>query len=215
MRSGDRASDRLSSSVIRYEAGYRSAADALTHAHSLRPLLAVAAPDCLVLSHYDAAIPTLRMGGFTGPLIVVEHGGIILNPRAVGRRMYWTQVLSRRLFSASMAAEVCVSRFMYGVQARLPHAHRLVIVRNGVDTARFAPVDGRIHGWLQVRRRRCDWALWAPRTREKGFEILLHAAGALLLMGRRATRKSCRPRAGPTPSRATCGHPRYRRSHSL
>ncbi len=166
-----------------------SALDALLRAPGLRAAISRIAPDCVFLSGYDAALPAIRRAGYRGAVIVVEHGGVILNPGLRPRRRYRTQLLARRAFAGRVQAEVAVSRFMYGVQMRLTHATELVLIPNGIDVTRFAPAaeeQGTVRS-ADARDAERPLRVGAAGTLNnvKGFGVLVDAAALLRSRGRK------------------------------
>jgi glycosyltransferase involved in cell wall biosynthesis len=110
--------------------------------------------------------------------VVIEHGGVLLNPAMTSRRRYLTQRVVRRLWARDVAAEVCVSEYMAARQRALPHARRIRVIHNGVDLERFRPCE-RIarHSTLRV-------AAAGSLVPAKGFSVLVDAVGICRSRGR-------------------------------
>jgi glycosyltransferase involved in cell wall biosynthesis len=80
--------------------------------------------------------PALRIGGYRGPLVAVEHGFLLLMQ---SMRPHWRAArrLERRLSAPFVDVEVAVSDFMREGVLRSPHARRVERIRNGIDVARY------------------------------------------------------------------------------
>jgi glycosyltransferase involved in cell wall biosynthesis len=105
----------------------------------------------LMTSGYMATC--LRMGGYTMPIVGVEHGHILQASSAsrLGRRL---ELLDLYVGAHCVSAQVAVSKFMLRELKRVPHHRQVVTIPNGVNLEEFAPVrdvlaDGReaILGW--------------------------------------------------------------------
>jgi glycosyltransferase involved in cell wall biosynthesis len=79
----------------------------------------------------------LRLGGYRGPIVAVEHGALILTGLSVPRR--GLKLLNTLAGALADDVEVGVSDFMVGRMRALPHARCLRRIYNGIDPARFTP----------------------------------------------------------------------------
>ena len=122
-----------------------------------------------------------------GGVVVVEHGGPLLNPEVSGLKAAIIQRRVRGLAAKRVDAEVSVSSFMFGIQSAVPHASRMRIIRNGVELEAFTPrqwdaCDARRIGSGRIRLR-CAGRL----LESKGFGYAIDAVGLLKNRGVRVT----------------------------
>jgi L-malate glycosyltransferase len=112
----------------------------LRHPRKLARLADALGHDCalVVSSGYLAA--TLRVGGYRGAVLAVEHGTILQVEGLPPRRR-----LIRRLDRASglwaCDAEIAVSAFVRSVLLQRRHVPQLFCIENGVDLERFRPAN--------------------------------------------------------------------------
>jgi glycosyltransferase involved in cell wall biosynthesis len=85
---------------------------------------------------YLAAL--LRLGGYRGPIVGVEHGGA-LTFRDLPRQRQWRRRLERALGARARSIDFAVSEFMLSWLRAYPHARHSRRLYNGVDLRRFAP----------------------------------------------------------------------------
>ena len=144
-----------------------------------RRLLRAWSPSVLVCSSYSWEHLLLLCAHVTVPVIVVEHGGALLNSHMFSRRNWLLSRVSRATFSRRVSAEVCVSEFIRDRQAKVAHSKNLALIRNGVDTVAFKPGE-------RAGDRSCLRIAAAGRLDpEKGFDLLVRAiARANELAGR-------------------------------
>jgi glycosyltransferase involved in cell wall biosynthesis len=74
----------------------------------------------------------LRAGGYSGPIVAIEHGAVF-ELADYSRRRRSVYRLSRRLGAISNDAEVGVSDFVLEQLRAQPHAHRTQRIYNGID----------------------------------------------------------------------------------
>jgi glycosyltransferase involved in cell wall biosynthesis len=102
-------------------------------------------PDVAVVMRNGYLTYLLRLGGFTGPIVAVEHGALLRYgaSRRLSRR---AARLDRALAARHTNAEVAVSDFMLRQVALGPHHERLVRIYNGVDPDRFTIPEEELGG---------------------------------------------------------------------
>jgi glycosyltransferase involved in cell wall biosynthesis len=89
----------------------------------------------LMTSGYMATM--LRIGGYRGPLIGIEHGQLLQTPETKHRR--WSRQLDLLIGAHCLDAQVAVSSFMLTKLERLPHHPRVSVIPNGVDLGHYRP----------------------------------------------------------------------------
>lgn len=95
----------------------------------------VVLPEC---GFFGAA---LRLGGYRGRIVAVEHGSLLEPSRSLAHRAFrW---MSRTAGARAEDAEIAVSDFMLGELAQAPHPRRIERIYNGLDPARFAAEPAR------------------------------------------------------------------------
>jgi glycosyltransferase involved in cell wall biosynthesis len=124
--------------IPRSSLGFDRGRKVVLHARRFARLVRDAGPDCAVLvsSGYLAAV--LRTGGYTAPIIAVEHG-TLLQVDQLPTIPRWLRRLDRRSGIWACKAEVAVSHYMLSKLEKHPHPRELYCIPNGVDLARFAP----------------------------------------------------------------------------
>lgn len=81
---------------------------------------------------------SIRLWGYRGAVVAQDHGSL-LNLDHYSRGSSTVARIGRWMDPFSLDAQVAVSDFMREAIERGPHARRLVVIPNGVDTQRFAP----------------------------------------------------------------------------
>lgn len=112
----------------------------LRHPRKLARLVDALGRDCALVVSSGYLAGTLRVGGYRGAILAVEHGTILqVEGLPLPRR------LLRRLDRASglwaCDAEIAVSEFVRGVLAQRRHVEQLFCIENGVDLERFRPAN--------------------------------------------------------------------------
>ena len=157
--------------------GLRRGRDVLFHARSLMRALA-AQGDFAILVSSGYLAGALRLAGYRGRIVAVEHG-TILQRRALPFRAAVVRAADRASGVWACDAEVAVSDFVLAHLRRRRHAPTLVRIYNGVDVTRFRP--------RSVEDRPPRGALVAGCTarlvRSKGVEDLIRACGPSGLAG--------------------------------
>jgi len=176
LRTGEPLSAALDADGIPWTcASVGTAARSLLRPDGLTGSLRKLHPAVVITTEYGLELPALLRSGYRGPIVVVEHGGHLNNPVSIRWRRRIAYQLARRLYHERVTCEVCVSQYMYGVQQRVPHCSRLIVIPNGVDTEVFSPVaDARPpdDGPLSI--------VTAGSLRpEKGFAVLIRAFAVL------------------------------------
>jgi glycosyltransferase involved in cell wall biosynthesis len=108
------------------------------HARRFANVIARSGADLAICPGVDYMAWALRLGGYTGTLIGVEHGDLFAHQASrTARRL--VRHGDRALAVRTLDAEVVVSDFMKSASLRSPHGRRVVVIPNGVDTVRFSP----------------------------------------------------------------------------
>jgi glycosyltransferase involved in cell wall biosynthesis len=118
------------------------------HARRYAHAVAGTGADLTVCASVDYMAWALRLGGYAGTLIGVEHGDLF-GHEASGAARRLARRGDRALAARAVDAEVAVSEFMRRRSLRAPHGRRVVVVANGVDTDRFSP-GGSLNAALPV-----------------------------------------------------------------
>jgi glycosyltransferase involved in cell wall biosynthesis len=93
-------------------------------------------PDAAILGWPGYLAGILRLGGYRGAVIAVEHGAQLVNDRSSWfRRIY--KSLDWRMGLWATDQHVAVSKFAYERLCRSPHKGTPVVIYNGVDTRRY------------------------------------------------------------------------------
>lgn len=145
--------DRLLSRDLPFiELGFRTARAALRAPRNLGRTLSTCGGDGVVLATTGLLPALCRAGRFRGPLVAVEHGGL-LNVGQAPAHVRLRKRLTRRFGRHMIDAEVGVSRHMLERLRNGDEAALTVCIPNGVDLRRFrpshsnAPRDQTTVGW--------------------------------------------------------------------
>lgn len=118
----------------------------------------------------------LRRGGYSSPVIGVEHGASV-HDQARGLRRRAALWVNRWLGAKALDAEIAVSEFVRSSVEALPGPKRRVRIYNGVDTHEFSPSA---ESAPQTRAPNTIKIGFAARlVREKGLRTLLDACDSL------------------------------------
>lgn len=117
--------------------GFRRGREVLRHPRSLERALREQAADIVFVPSIDYLSPTIRLAGFAGPIVGIEHGNLIRIAEA-GRFKHWAAVIDRRLATTVLAGEVAVSRYMAQMVQTYPHAP-LRLIPHGITIPPVAP----------------------------------------------------------------------------
>jgi glycosyltransferase involved in cell wall biosynthesis len=134
--------DRLDRSDIPHTSlGFRRGRSVLHAPRLLARAVSATNPDVAVLTATGYLAATLRVGGFHGPIIGVEHGSVLQLPQ--------TPPLKRLINRADRlsglrvcSAVVAVSEYVKERLELIRFRRRVVCIANGVDLQRFSPAVG-------------------------------------------------------------------------
>lgn len=152
--------------------GFTRGRDVLLHPHRYAAEIATAGPDGALLLECGTMAIGLRLGGYRGPIIAVEHGAILKERDHAPLRRALRQ-LARRFGASAADAEVAVSDFILERLREGPHARRLCRVYNGIDPDRFTPRQP-VEGSTEDRSE-CVVAFAARLIPGKGADYLIEA----------------------------------------
>jgi glycosyltransferase involved in cell wall biosynthesis len=128
--------DRLG---VPYESfGARRVEEVLWRPRAFARFAASFGPDGSLLPTIGHLAPALRVGGYSAPLVAVEHGFLLLM-KSMGLHWRLARHLERLLSAPFIDAEVAVSDFMRDEVMRVPHVRTVRVIRNGIDLTRFTP----------------------------------------------------------------------------
>jgi glycosyltransferase involved in cell wall biosynthesis len=103
----------------------------LRHPNILAATVASTRADVVVVGSFGYLGPAVKLGGFKGHVIGVEHGALLTLPGLpLPRRLI--RRAERRIGARFHDAEVEVSRYMFDTAQRTAHARRLVCIKHGV-----------------------------------------------------------------------------------
>jgi glycosyltransferase involved in cell wall biosynthesis len=112
----------------------------LRHPRKIARLVEEMGGDCALVISSGYLAAALRVGGYGGAILAVEHGTIL---HVEG--LPFVRRLIRRLDRASglwaCDSEIAVSEFVRGVLVRRRHVEPLLCIENGVDLERFRPAS--------------------------------------------------------------------------
>jgi glycosyltransferase involved in cell wall biosynthesis len=181
LRHGGHLGGFLADNGVPYEElGYASGTHLLTHKQRLLEHLNRFQPDAVVASGYGFESMALCAGGWACRTVVVEHGGGLLSPGMGSARRAIVYRLGRRTTAPRVFAELCVSRFMLSHQQVVPHASNLLVVPNGVDTARYRPRSLPAVSWMGRRDHGIRVGAAGALVPAKGHATLLRAFASLI-----------------------------------
>jgi glycosyltransferase involved in cell wall biosynthesis len=111
--------------------GIQRGRDVLHQPRRVAQALSTLDTEVAVLGSFGFLGSALKVGGFRGAVIGVEHGALLATPSLpVLKRARCN--LDRRIGARGHDAEVAVSEFMLRLQAVVPHSRRLLCIRHGV-----------------------------------------------------------------------------------
>ena len=178
-------------SVPFHTLGYSRGACVARHPRALTHAVEGAGADVTVVGSFGYLGGVLRVGGFRGPILGVEHGVLHQIPSMAPHRRAVRSV-DRAVGAATHDAEIAVSRYMEDLARTKLHGRRLVLIPHGVTSAEARAAN----------RNSEDGALtvgYAGRLHDgKGVEVLLRAI-AIVHNGSRSRLRI----AGDGPTRAS------------
>lgn len=116
--------------------------DVVLRARRYAAAVAATEPDLVICVSVNHLAWGLRLGGYRGALVAVEHGEL-LSQEAGGTAARRLRRTDRAIAARLIDAEVSVSGFIRDRTLSVPHASRLVTIPNGVDVSRFRPAANR------------------------------------------------------------------------
>ncbi|MCA1682457.1 MAG: glycosyltransferase family 4 protein [Actinobacteria bacterium] len=129
--------DRLAAAGVPFHVlGCRRGRDVLRHPRRYAAAIGAVGPDGVLLPERGFMASALRLGGYRGRIVAVEHGSLIL-----AEPSRWRDIVKRanmRLGAWSDDLDVGVSDFMVARMREGPHAARMLRIYNGIDPAHFA-----------------------------------------------------------------------------
>ena len=127
--------ERLRQAAIPFsELGLGRPRAALRHPRLLAEAVSRSGSDGAILPGSGFLAPTLRLGGYRGRIVAVEHGSV-LQPHRLHRRSRLVDRLDRLLGASSVDAHVAVSNFVRGRM----QSGSIVTIPNGVDLDLYRP----------------------------------------------------------------------------
>lgn len=133
--------ERLREAGISYRLlGLRRGRDVLRHPRRVANAVGASGPDGALLIEIGYLGACLRVGGYKGVMVAVEHGSILFpSATRLGRTV---DRIVRALGAWADDGEVAVSDLVLERMRREPHASHLRRIHNGVDPDMFAPGPG-------------------------------------------------------------------------
>jgi glycosyltransferase involved in cell wall biosynthesis len=119
--------------------GYRRGRSIVGHPRRLAQAVAGSGADGALLVECGYLGACLRLGGYRGPIVAVEHGAILF-PSATRPGRLWDRI-NRATGAWAADAEVGVSDLVLARMRREPHPDRLRRIYNGIDPAVFTPTQ--------------------------------------------------------------------------
>jgi len=160
--------------------GFDRGHDVLRHPRRYAAEVARAGPDGALLLECGFMAVGLRLGGYRGPIVAVEHGAILKEHeypllRRGARR------LARKAGAFAADVEVAVSGLILERMHEQPHASELRRIYNGIDPDRFTPRNAPT---ADHDRGECVIAFAARLIPGKGANHLIEAFARLTSTGR-------------------------------
>jgi glycosyltransferase involved in cell wall biosynthesis len=114
--------------------------DVLLHPWKYAAMIRRNGPDGALLTERGFMGTALRLGGYRGPVVAIEHGALVgLQRFTKSRRLLWK--VDYALGSWADDVEVAVSDFMLRKMLRHPHARMTQRIYNGIDPDMYSPSD--------------------------------------------------------------------------
>jgi glycosyltransferase involved in cell wall biosynthesis len=127
-------SERLSRANIPYRSlGFGRGRDVLRYPRRYAAEIARSGPDGALLVRRGFMAAALRVGGYRGPIVAVEHGPLLFEQRDLTLPQQLLSRISRVSGAWTTNAEVAVSDFMLVCMCQHAHARRVLRIYNGID----------------------------------------------------------------------------------
>lgn len=117
--------------------GFQRGRAVLRHPRRVAQAVAASGPGGALLVECGYLGACLRLGGYRGPIVAVEHGAILF-PSQTRRGRAWDRI-NRATGAWAADAEVGVSELVVGRMRGQPHPRRLRRIYNGIDPLAFTP----------------------------------------------------------------------------
>jgi glycosyltransferase involved in cell wall biosynthesis len=137
LSSGGPLTDRLAAADVPFRIlGFKRGRDVLFHPRRYAVAIKAGGTDGVVLPECGFVGVALRLGGYRGAILAVEHG--IALQRGASKKKALVAYLNKFAGAWADDVEVAVSDFTLDTMRAGPHAHHICRIHNGVDPARFA-----------------------------------------------------------------------------
>ncbi len=137
LTAGGPLTERLAAADVPFRIlGFKRGRDVLRHPRRYAAALNATGTDGVVLPECGFVGAALRLGGYRGAIIAVEHG--IALQRDASRKKALVAYLNKFAGAWADDVEVAVSDFTLETMRAGPHARHICRIHNGVDPARFA-----------------------------------------------------------------------------
>jgi glycosyltransferase involved in cell wall biosynthesis len=132
--------ERLSAAAIPYRGlAFARGRDVLRHPRSFASQIRDVGRDGALLIERGFMGVALRLGGYRGPLVSVEHGPLLFERQSLPAWRLLVRRTSRWVGARAIDAEVAVSDFMLERMREHAHANRIERIQNGIDPEQFRP----------------------------------------------------------------------------
>src|SRR5580692_11512393 len=127
-------SDRLERAGIPYcSLELKRGRDVLRHPRLYARELQRQGPDGALVVERGFLGAALRLGGYPGPIVAVEHGTLLIDQHRHSAVRRLRRRISRRVGARAVDAEVAVSDCMFDRMSQHPHARHIRRIYNGID----------------------------------------------------------------------------------
>lgn len=140
LTSGGPLTDRLAEAGVPFRIlGFKRGRDVLFHPRRYVAGVTAGGTDGVVLPECGFVGAALRLGGYRGAILAVEHGTLL--QRATSRKRAVVGYLNKFAGAWADDVEVGVSDFTVDKMRAGPHARHTLRIHNGIDPAQFALED--------------------------------------------------------------------------
>jgi glycosyltransferase involved in cell wall biosynthesis len=137
LTSGGPLTERLAAADVPFRIlGFKRGRDVLFHPRRYAVAIKAGGTDGVVLPECGFVGAALRLGGYRGAIVAVEHG--IALQRGASRKRALVAYLNKFAGAWADDVEVGVSDFTLDTMRAGPHARHICRIHNGIDPARFA-----------------------------------------------------------------------------